>query len=124
MNWKFAGDRPVYQQIMAMIRGAILRGELKPGGKIPSVRDLAAEAQVNPNTMQRAMTELEREGLLISGGTSGRTVTENPEVLEKMRDSTLEELARECAEKFMVFGITPSQAAKLLLKLEKEKEEA
>ena len=123
MNWKFSGDRPVYQQIMENIRGAILRGELSPGGKIPSVRDLAAEAQVNPNTMQRAMTELEREGLLISGGTSGRTVTENPEVLEKMRDSTLEELARECAEKFMVFGITPSQAAKLLMELDQKKED-
>ena len=123
MNWKFSGDRPVYQQIMALIRGAILRGELPPGGKIPSVRDLAAEAQVNPNTMQRAMTELEREGLLVSGGTSGRTVTENPLVLEQMRDRTLEELARECAEKFMVFGITPTQAAELLLKLEKKKEE-
>ena len=123
MNWKFSGDRPVYQQIMDLIRGAILRGELPPGGKIPSVRDLAAEAQVNPNTMQRAMTELEREGLLVSGGTSGRTVTENPQVLEQLRDRTLEELARECAEKFMVFGITPTQAAELLLKLEKKKEE-
>ena len=123
MNWKFSGDRPVYQQIMALIRGAILRGELPPGGKIPSVRDLAAEAQVNPNTMQRAMTELEREGLLVSGGTSGRTVTENPQILKQLRDRTLEELARECAEKFMVFGITPTQAAELLLKLEKKKEE-
>ena len=120
MNWKFSGDRPVYQQIMALIRGAILRGELPPGGKIPSVRDLAAEAQVNPNTTQRAMTELEREGLLVSGGTSGRTVTENPQILEQLRDRTLEELARECAEKFMVFGITPTQAAELLLKLEKK----
>lgn len=123
MNWKFAGDRPLYQQIMALIRGAILRGELPPGGKIPSVRDLAAEAQVNPNTMQRAMTELEREGLLVSGGTSGRTITENSEILEQMRDGTLRELAQECAEKFMVFGITPTQAAQLLLNLEKEKEE-
>ena len=123
MNWKFSGDRPVYQQIMALIRGAVLRGELPPGGKIPSVRDLAAEAQVNPNTMQRAMTELEREGLLVSGGTSGRTVTDDPQVLEQMRNRTLEELARECAEKFMVFGITPTQAAELLLKLEKKKEE-
>ena len=122
MNWKFSGDRPVYQQIMENIRGAVLRGELPPGGKIPSVRDLAAAAQVNPNTMQRAMTELEREGLLVSGGTSGRTVTENPEVLEKMRDVILKELARECAEKFMVFGITPTQAAELLLRLEKEDE--
>ena len=121
MNWKFSGDRPVYQQIMENIRGAVLRGELPPGGKIPSVRDLAAEAQVNPNTMQRAMTELEREGLLISGGTSGRTVTENP---EEMKERILEELAQECAEKFMVFGITPSQAARLLLDLDKEKEES
>ena len=123
MNWKFTGDRPVYQQIMALIRGAILKGELPPGGKVPSVRDLAAEAQVNPNTMQRALTELEREGLLISGGTSGRSVTENPEVLEKMREKALEELARECAEKFMVFGITPGQAAELLLRLENDKED-
>ena len=124
MNWKFSGDRPVYQQIMENIRGAVLRGELPPGGKIPSVRDLAAAAQVNPNTMQRAMTELEREGLLIGGGTSGRTVTENPQVLQEMRERILEELARECAEKFMVFGITPSQAARLLLALEKETEES
>ena len=124
MNWKFSGDRPVYQQIMALIRGAILRGELPPGGKIPSVRDMAAEAQVNPNTMQRAMTELEREGLLVSGGTSGRTVTENPEILETLRSQTLEALARECAEKFLVFGITPTQAAQLLMRLEHEKEES
>ena len=123
MNWKFSGDRPVYQQIISLIRGAILRGELPPGGKVPSVRDLAAEAQVNPNTMQRAMTELEREGLLVSGGTSGRTVTENPEVLNEMKERILEELARECAEKFMVFGITPSQAAKLLMELDKKKED-
>jgi len=120
MNWKFSGDRPVYQQIMELMRGGIVKGELPPGGKVPSVRELAAQAQVNPNTMQRAMTELEREGLLISGGTSGRTVTEDPEVLEKMREEILRELARECAEKFMVFGITPSQAAQLLLELEKE----
>lgn len=122
MNWKLSGDQPVYQQIMATIRGAILNGTLMPGKKIPSVRDLAAEAKVNPNTMQRALTELEREGLLISGGTSGRSVTEDQEVLQTMRDTALEELARECAEKFMMFGVTPTQAAELLLRLEKEKE--
>ena len=123
MNWKFTGDRPVYQQIMAAIRGAILCGELAPGKKIPSVRDLAAEAQVNPNTMQRALTELEREGLLISGGTSGRSVTEDQSVLDAMHDAVLRELAQECAEKFMVFGFTPTQAAQLLLALDNKKEE-
>lgn len=124
MNWKFTGDRPVYQQIMAAIRGAILTGELSPGKKVPSVRDLAAQAQVNPNTMQRALTELEREGLLISGGTSGRTVTQDQDVLQAMRRQALEELAREWAEKFRVFGLTPRQAAQLLLELEDQKEES
>ena len=123
MDWKFSADRPVYQQIVSIIRAGILTGELPPGEKIPSVRDLAAEAQVNPNTMQRALTELEREGLLVSGGTSGRTVTEDGEVLKQLRDRTLKELAQECAEKFMVFGITPTQAAQLLMNLETEKEE-
>ena len=122
MNWKFAGDRPVYQQIMAAIRGSILKEELSPGSKVPSVRDLAAEAQVNPNTMQRALTELEREGLLVSGGTSGRTVTTNADILSAAKERILHELAQECAEKFMVFGITPTQAAELLLGLEGEKE--
>ena len=122
MNWQFTGDRPVYQQIMATIRGAVLKGELPPGKKIPSVRDLAAEAQVNPNTMQRALTELEREGLLVSGGTSGRSVTEEESVLTGMKEAILRELAKECAEKFMVFGVTPSQAAQLLLELENQEE--
>lgn len=123
MNWKLTGDSPVYQQIMAAIRGAILKGELEPGRKVPSVRDLAAQAQVNPNTMQRALTELEREGLLVGGGTSGRTVTRDETVLNAMREKTLQELAKECAEKFMVFGLTPTQAAQLLMRLDEHKEE-
>ena len=85
MNWKFAGDRPVYQQIMENIRGAILKGELAPGERIPSVRDLAAQAQVNPNTMQRALTELERDGLVYSQRTSGRYVTEDRDAIAAAR---------------------------------------
>ena len=122
MNWTFVGDRPVYQQIMALIRGGILTGELSPGQKIPSVRDLAAQAQVNPNTVQRALTELEREGLLVSGGTSGRRVTEEEAILEEMKEQTITELARECAEKFRVFGLSPAQAAQRLMLLEEQEE--
>ena len=96
MNWKFAGDRPVYQQIMAAIRGAILKGELPPGGKVPSVRDLAAQAQVNPNTMQRALTELEREGLLLSERTQGRYVTSDAKAIEELR----KDIARQAADSF------------------------
>lgn len=124
MNWKFNGERPVYQQIMENLRGAIVKGELAPGRKVPSVRELAAQAQVNPNTMQRAMTELEREGLLVGGGTSGRTVTTDQAVLAAMKEQILEELARECAEKFLVFGVMPTQAARLLESLEEKKGES
>lgn len=120
MNWKFAGDRPVYQQIMENIRGAVLRGELPPEGRVPSVRELAMQAQVNPNTMQRALTELEREGLLVGGGTSGRTVTKDQAVLARMRQEVLDALARECTEKFRVFGITPAQAAEIILHVEEK----
>lgn len=120
MNWKFTGERPVYQQIMESLRGSVLTGELPPGGKVPSVRELAAQAQVNPNTMQRALTELEREGLLIGGGTSGRTVTTDEGILATMRRDTLWQLAKECAEKFKVFGLNPAQAAALLAELESE----
>ena len=122
MNWKFTGERPVYQQIVATIRAAILTGEYPPGMKVPSVRDLAAQAQVNPNTMQRALTELEREGLLVSGGTSGRRVTEEEAILEEMKEQTITELARECAEKFRVFGLSPAQAAQRLMLLEEQEE--
>ena len=123
MNWQFSNDAPIYAQLIGQIRAGIVSGAFSPGERLPSVRDLAMEAGVNPNTMQRALTELEREGLLVSGGTSGRSVTQDEAVLVAMREQTLEELARECAEKFMTFGVTPTQAAQLLLGLETKKEE-
>ena len=123
MKWQFSNDAPIYSQLIAQIKVGIVSGAFPPGERLPSVRDLATEAGVNPNTMQRALTELEREGLLVSGGTSGRSVTQDEAVLVAMREQTLEELARECAEKFMTFGGTPTQAAQLLLGLETKKEE-
>lgn len=123
MNWKFTGDRPVYQQIMSAIHGAILSGQWQPGQKVPSVRELAALAKVNPNTMQRALTELEREGLLVGAGTMGRTVTTDLTILVAMKQQALEALAIECAERFAAFGIHPRQAADLLLQLEVTEEE-
>ena len=123
VKWQFSNDAPIYSQLIAQIKVGIVSGAFPPGERLPSVRDLATEAGVNPNTMQRALTELEREGLLVSGGTSGRSVTQDEAVLVAMREQTLEELARECAEKFMTFGVTPTQAAQLLLGLETKKEE-
>lgn len=120
MVWKFTGDRPVYMQIMEHIRGAILVGAYPPGARIPPVRDLAAEAKVNPNTMQRAMAELEREGLLISCGTVGRFVTDDPAILQQMRNTAIDAMVRASAAQFRALGLTMEQAAALLLALEKE----
>ena len=122
MQWKFNGNRPVYIQIMEQVRGAILTGEFPPGGRVPPVRDLAAQAQVNPNTMQRALLELEREGLVISRGTMGRFVTQNPEILQTMRQAAQDAVIRECAAQLKAAGITIVQAAQMLLVLNEEEE--
>lgn len=114
MNWRFTGNAPVYQQIVSLMQGAVLSGEYPPGSRIPSVRELAAEARVNPNTMQRAMIELERRNLLVSGGTAGRCVTADESALEQARQSAIRELARECAGRFAALGLTPAQAGEIL----------
>ena len=67
MTWQFDNDRPIYTQLLEQILFLIVSGQYPPGSKLPSVRDLASEASVNPNTMQRALTELERSGLIYSG---------------------------------------------------------
>lgn len=123
MEWKFSGERPVYQQIIISLRGAVIRGEYPPGGKVPSVRELAAQAQVNPNTVQRALTELEREGLLVGGGTMGRSVTQDEKILEATRKEALMELARDCAQRFQLLGVSAAQGAKLIMELEQEEKE-
>ena len=76
MSWTFKEDRPIYSQLVEHIKLGIVSGEWSPGSKLPSVRDLAEEAGVNPNTMQRALADLEREGLVHSKRTSGRYITE------------------------------------------------
>lgn len=120
MIWKFTGNKPVYQQIMEHIRGAILVGAYPPGARIPAVRDLAGEAKVNPNTMQRALMELEREGLLVSCGTVGRFVTDDSEILGRMRDTAVDAILRASAAQFRALGLSMEQAAAMLVALDKE----
>ncbi len=77
MPWKFNDDIPIYLQIMTQFKEQIAAGTLKAGDKLDSVRELALEAGVNPNTMQKALSELEREGYVFSQRTSGRYVADN-----------------------------------------------
>ncbi|MDO4982118.1 MAG: GntR family transcriptional regulator [Eubacteriales bacterium] len=85
MNWQFDNNTPIYTQIVSKYRFAIASGELKPGAKLAAVRDIAMEAGVNPNTMQRAFQELERMGLVFTQRSSGRFVTEDINVIDETK---------------------------------------
>ena len=90
MKWQFNADAPIWSQLIAQIKVGIVTGAFPPGERLPSVRDLAAEAGVNPNTMQRALTELERDGLVYSQRTAGRFVTEEQSMIASATRSLAE----------------------------------
>ena len=85
MAWSFSSDKPIYLQVSERILKKIISGTYLPGQQIPSVRQLAMETAVNPNTVQRALSALEEDGLLVTQGTLGRFVTNDPEVIEASR---------------------------------------
>lgn len=85
MAWKFDNNRSIYIQLIEQIQNRIAVGIYESGGRLPSVRELASEAEVNPNTMQKALTELERQGLIFAQRTSGRFVTEDEERILDMK---------------------------------------
>lgn len=85
MSWELKGDRPVYAQLVEIIGQKIIKNEFPPDSKLPSVRDLAAMAEVNPNTMQKALVELESEGLISSIRTTGKYVTNDVDLIENYR---------------------------------------
>ncbi len=85
MNWDFRNYLPIYSQLIEQSKLAIVSGVFAPGMRLSSVRDMAAEAGVNPNTLQRALQELERQGLVYSQRTNGRYVTEDTNVIEETK---------------------------------------
>lgn len=85
MKWQFDPMRPIFLQLVEQIKERIINKELKPGERLPSVREIAADAGVNPNTVQRAMQELEREGVVNSQRTSGRFLSEEENMIEKIK---------------------------------------
>ena len=95
MNWNITAGRPVYVQLVEQLELALVAGEFPPGSRIPPVRELAASAGVNPNTMQRALQDLEGRGLLQAQRTAGRTVTANDDILQALRRKRAATLARD-----------------------------
>ena len=112
--WSFTNDKPVYVQIIDELMSRIASGVYQPGERIPSVRDLAEEARVNPNTMQRALAEIERSGYIISLRTSGRFITEDSELIAQLSDQRADEVIGSFCETSRKIGISPEQAIEMI----------
>ena len=109
MAWKFNDGAPIYLQIVNTLKRNIASGAYPPGSRLPSVRDLALEAGVNPNTMQRALSELERSGLVNSQRTAGRFITEDASALLDLRKSMSEEIVSEFIARLRGIGMSDEQ---------------
>ena len=120
MAWEIHSDRPVYSQLIEQIQQKIICGEYQLGSKLPSVRDMATEAGVNPNTMQKALSELEKTGLLYSQRTSGRYITENEEIVMKMRESLAKERVLEFLNQMSNLGFSLQEICTMIQKLGEE----
>ena len=122
MTWEFKGDRPIYIQLMEQIQTRIVSGQYPAGSKLPAVRDLAAEASVNPNTMQKALAELERDGLVHTERTAGRFITEDETMIKQLQ----EKLAREQVDQFFArmeqLGVSRVETLRMLQAAAQENE--
>lgn len=123
MAWKLDNDRPIYAQIVEKIKLRIISGLYQPGSKLPSVRDLALEAGVNPNTMQKAFAELENSGLLITMRTSGRMVTEDEERISMVRETIAQEKIDAFLQDMRELGFDPEQSFLLIKNSVEQKRE-
>lgn len=117
MPWDISSERSVYLQLVDIIKQKIMAGEYKPGQRMESVRELAAEAAVNPNTMQRALAELEREGLLYTNRTSGRFVSEDALRIGDLRLENAEKRTEEFYNEMVRNGFTAPEVRELLKKV-------
>lgn len=118
MEWQIAAGRPVYIQLVEQLERAVITGEYPPGERVPAVRDLAAQAQVNPNTMQRALAEMESRGLLVTQRTTGRTVTSDTALIAKTRQALAASLAQDFLAQAKALGLTREEILALLLQEE------
>ena len=114
MEWNLSDDRPIWLQLSEQLARQIVSGIYPPGGKLPSVRDLAADAGVNPNTMQRALSQLESEGLAVSNRTAGRMVTEDTAVIDTARRKMAREIITTFFAAMAGLGLSQARAIELL----------
>ena len=122
MQWIFNNDIPIYLQIMDHIRKEIASGNLSPGQKLPSVREMALDAGVNPNTMQKALSELERDGFLQSNRTEGRYVSTELTKTDLLKENLVKELCEAFIQNMNKIGIKSEDAIKELVNYVKKQD--
>lgn len=113
MGFDLQSSRPIWLQLAEQLSRRIVTGVYAPGSRFPAVRELAAEAGVNPNTMQRALSQLESAGLVTTNRTAGRTVTEDTAVLDAMRAKLAKELITKYYSDMEALGYSRAKAAEL-----------
>ena len=117
MDYNFEIDRPIYMQIVEKIRIEIVSGKLKPGEKLPSVRELALIAKVNPNTMQKALMDLEELGFITTERTNGKFVTTDVKLIENMKKGLAREFVKNYLKDMQDIGFTHQESIDYLLNL-------
>ena len=120
MKWQIDNNRPVYIQLVEQLRMKIISGEIELDSKLDSVRSLAADAMVNPNTMQKALAELEREGFVYSKRTSGRFVTDNKELIENERKNLVKDNVKKTLDTLINLGYTNDEILSLVEEILRE----
>lgn len=114
MRWEFSNDAPIYTQLIQQVKVGIVAGMFPPGERLPSVRELATEAGVNPNTMQRALAELERDGLVYSQRTAGRFVTEDETMIQAAKRGLAQRHVKSFIEAMSRLGFRQEEIVALL----------
>ncbi|WP_352419227.1 GntR family transcriptional regulator [Proteiniborus sp.] len=120
MQWNIDSERPVYIQLIEQIQAGIISGYYNLGDKLPSVRELATEAGVNPNTMQRALAELEQTGLVYTNRTSGRYITSDIEVIKKLKKQSAKNIIVDFIEKMKQLGYEEDEILECVTKILEE----
>lgn len=114
MSWNLDSDRPIFLQIVEHIKLDIVSGVMPPGMRVPSVRELASDASVNPNTMQRALSELERLGLMRTERTSGRYITEDRQMIDDLKNDLAASGVESFVSQMKKLGLTQDEIIKLI----------
>ena len=114
MEYQFTNDKPIYLQLIDYFKAQIISGELPEGSRLDSVRDLAVKAQVNPNTMQKALSELERMGLVRTERTSGRFITDDKEKIKAMKAELAKTEIEEFLDKMKSLGFDKDEVIKII----------